>query len=174
MASPLVLSAHRMRPVPKACLAAVAAALVLGGCMSDPNLAKGSGAPSYSPSNAAPPALSAAANELAIPTWQWVRTDAADGRVVNAAAPERYTLKFEGGGRVLVRADCNRGSGSYEVNGGQMKLAPIALTRMGCPPGSQDAEFVQAIGRVSTYAIDSGQLTLRLADGATMRFRATP
>ncbi len=141
--------------------------------MSDPNLAKDSGAPSYAPSNAAPPALSAAANELGIPTWQWVRTDGADGRVVNAAAPERYTLKFEGGGRVLVRADCNRGSGSYEVNGAQMKLAPIALTRMGCPPGSQDAEFTQAISRVSTYAIANRELTLRLADGATMRFRAT-
>lgn len=154
--------------------AALVAALVIGACMSDPNLAKGSGAPSYSPANAVPPALSAAANELAIPTWQWTRTDTADGRTVTAGGPERYTLKFEGGGRVLVRADCNRGSGSYEVNGGQMKLMPIALTRMGCPPGSQDGEFTQALSRVTSYAIEGGQLSLRLTDGATMRFRSTP
>lgn len=154
--------------------AVLAAALALAACMSDPNLSKGSGAPSYSPANAVPPSLSAAANELALPTWQWTRTDTADGRTIAAAGPERYTLRFEGGGRVLVRADCNRGSGSYEVNGAQMKLMPIALTRMGCPPGSQDGEFTQALSRVASYAIEGGQLSLRLTDGATMRFRATP
>jgi hypothetical protein len=62
------------------------------------------------PGNAMPPTLTAAANDLVGPTWQWERTQLADGRSTVAAAPDRYTLKFEGGGRVLLRADCNRGS----------------------------------------------------------------
>lgn len=147
----------------------VAAALATWGCaMRDPNLA---GAPSYAPAGALPPTLTASANELAIPTWQWQRTQLADGRTIVAAAPERYTLRFEGGGRVLVRADCNRGSGSYEVNGNAMKLAPVALTRMGCPPGTQDSEFVQPLSRVASYAVSANELVLTLADGGTMRFK---
>jgi heat shock protein HslJ len=81
-------------------------------------------------------------------------------------------LAFQGGGRVNLRADCNRGSGAYEVNGNAMKLGAAALTRMGCPPGSQDAEFVAGLARVASYAIVDNELVLTLADGGTMRFRA--
>lgn len=150
------------------------AACLCAACMSDPNLSPRSGAPSYSPASAMPPTLSSAANDLGIPTWHWQRTRLADGREVVASAPDRYTLRFEGGGRVLLRADCNRGSGSYEVNGGAMKLAPVALTRMGCPDGSQDTEFVQALSRVTAYAINGKELVLTLAGGGSMVFRGVP
>src|SRR5690242_13169274 len=84
------------------------AACLCAACMSDPSLSPRSGAPSYSPAAAMPPTLSSAANDLAIPTWHWQRTKLAEGREVAASAPDRYTLRFEGGGRVLLRADCNR------------------------------------------------------------------
>lgn len=154
-------------------IAAAAAALCAACAMSDPDLSIRSGAPSYSPSNTMPPTLSSAANDLGIPTWQWQRAKL-DGREVVAAAPDRYTLRFEGGGRVLLRADCNRGSGSYEVDGGAMKLSPAALTRMACPPGSQDNEFLQALSRVTAYAINDKDLVLTLSGGGTMSFRAVP
>ena len=149
------------------------AACLCAACMSDPNLSPRSGAPSYSPSSAMPPTLSSAANDLGIPTWQWQRAKV-DGRDVTAAAPDRYTLKFEGGGRVLLRADCNRGSGAYEVSGAAMKLSPVALTKMACPPGSQDTEFVQALSRVTNYAINEKELVLTLSGGGSMSFRAVP
>lgn len=152
---------------------AAAAALCAACAMSDPDLSARSGAPSYSPGNAMPPTLSSAANDLAIPTWQWQRAKL-DGRELVASAPDRYTLRFEGGGRVLLRADCNRGSGAYEVNGSAMKLSPAAVTKMGCPPGSQDSEFLQALSRVTGYAIDGKELTLTLSGGGSMSFRAVP
>lgn len=156
-------------------LIALFAAVAAGACaMSDPNLSPRSGTPAYMPSNAMPPTLSAAANDLVGPTWQWERTQLGDGRSLVAAAPERYTLRFEGGGRVLLRADCNRGSGAYEVNGSAMKLGPTALSRMGCPAGTQDAEFAAPLVRVTGYAISDGALMLTLADGGTMRLRASP
>ena len=149
--------------------------IAAGACtINDPDLAARSGAPAYAPSNAMPPTLSSAANDLAIGTWQWQRTQQADGRVINAVGPDRYTLRFEGGGRVLVRADCNRGAGSYEVNGAAMKMGPVAMTRMGCPPDSQDTLFGAALSRVTAYSIGNGELVLTLADGGTMRLRATP
>ena len=156
-------------------LVILATAIATGACAtSDPNLSRTSGAPAYMPSNAMPPTLTAAANDLVGPTWQWERTQLADGRSTVAAAPERYTLKFEGGGRVVLRADCNRGSGAYEVNGNAMKLGPAALSKMGCASGTQDTEFAAPLGRVTSYAISDGALVLTLADGATMRLRATP
>jgi len=150
------------------------AACLCAGCMSDPALSPRAGAPSYSPASAMPPTLSSAANDLAIATWQWQRAKLADGPDIAAASPDRYTLRFEGGGRVLLRADCNSGSGSYEVNGGTMKLSPAALTKMACPAGSQDAQFLQGLSRVTGYAIDDRTLVLTLGNGGTMSFRGAP
>jgi len=138
--------------------------------MSDPSLAPGSGAPSYDPASGKPPALSAASERIAIGSWQWQRTDGPGTRSVASSAPDRYTVTFEGGGRVLVRADCNRGSGAYAVDGNAMTFKPIALSRMGCPAGSQDTEFVQALSKVNAYRFDGNALVLVLSDGATMRF----
>lgn len=153
--------------------AILAAALAASACaMSDPDLSARTGTPSYRPAGAAPPALAAASSDLTGRVWFWQRTEL-DGRTIVAAAPDRYTLTFEGGGRVLVRADCNRGSGSYEVNASAMKLGPIALTRMGCPPGTQDAEFVQPLARATGYTISGSELVIALGSAGSMRFKAT-
>lgn len=149
-----------------------AAALAAAGCaLRDPALA---GAPAYAPANAAPPAMVSATSDLVGPAWQWRRTDFAEGRTVVAAAPERYTIAFEAGGRLLLRADCNRGSTRYAVDGSAMKIGPAMVTKMGCPPDSQGGEFLVQLERVATYGIDGAELALTLADGAAMRFARAP
>ena len=153
----------------------IAIAIAASGCtLQDPALAPAAGAPAYVPANASPPMLGVSANEIVGPAWRWQRTQQADGKTLAALAPERYTLKFEGGGRVLVQADCNRGSGAYEVNGNAMKLGPVALTRMGCPPDSQDVEFTGQLQRVASYAIVNSELVLTLSGGDAMRFLKQP
>jgi heat shock protein HslJ len=131
-------------------------------------------APAYVPANAMPPVITAASNEIVGPVWQWQRTQLGGAPPVVAAAPERYTLSFQGGGRVNVRADCNRGSGSYEVESSQVKFGAIALTKMACPAGSQEADFLRMLVNATAYAIDRGDLVLTLSDGASMRFRPVP
>ena len=156
-----------LRPV------AIALSIAAGACaMQDPALAPSAGAPSYQPASATPPLMSVASNEIVGPVWQWQRTQLADGKLVTAAAPDRYTLAFQGGGRMSLRADCNRGAGAYEVNGDAMKLSAAALTKMGCPADSQDREFIAELGRVASYAVVGNELVLTLTDGGTMRFRA--
>ena len=151
-------------------VAAIAAAIAASACAArDP--ASTAGAPAFVPSNATPPVIDMASNEIVGPVWQWQRTELPGGTSVIAAAPERYTLAFQAGGRVLLRADCNRGSGGYEVNDNAMKLGAVALTRMGCPPDSQDGEFLRQLERVARYAVAGGELALTLSDGGTMRFR---
>ena len=146
-------------------------ALALAACQDMPPAAK---APAYVPSNALPPVVTAASDQLVGPNWQWQRTQLGSAPVVMAAAPERYTLAFDGGGRVNVRADCNRGGGSYDVDGAALRFGAIALTRMGCPHGSQDGEFLRSLAQAAAYAVDRGELVLTLADGGAMHFRPAP
>jgi heat shock protein HslJ len=116
--------------------------------------------------------MTSATNEIVGPIWQWQRTQRTGEPAVAPDAPDRYTLAFQPGGRVNVRADCNRGSGSYEVDGTGMKFGPMALTKMACPPDSKDSAFLRALAQTRTYAFDPEGLLLTLGDGTLMRFRS--
>jgi len=152
-----------------------ALALMTTGCQNVPPAGSASGSvPAYVPANAMPPVITVASDVIVGPVWQWQRTTLGSAPAVVAAGPERYSLSFDGGGRVNVRADCNRGSGSYEVNGTQIKFGAIALTRMACPPASQDAEFLRSLVQATSYGLDRGELVLTLSDGAAMRFKPAP
>jgi heat shock protein HslJ len=123
--------------------------------------------------NAPPPPISAPGSGLLTNTpWSWQGTQTKDGARVVPDAPERYTIEFQPGGRVNVRADCNRGSASYLLNDTALSFGPIALTKMMCPSGSRDAEFLKGLGAVTSQATDGSDLVLTLGAGAgTMRFR---
>jgi heat shock protein HslJ len=112
-----------------------------------------------------PPAMAVAdASTLAGPVWQWTET---------GASPEHYTLQFMDDGRVVVRADCNRGSGRYTADAsGNLTLSAIALTKMGCPAGSLDAAFMRDLREVSGYRLEGGTLRLALRGGGSMTFRS--
>jgi len=122
--------------------------------------------------NAPPPPLGA--SDDALPSnvvWTWQGTQMSDDARYLPDAPERYTLEFLPGGRVSIRADCNRGSANYERNGNALGFGPIALTRMMCPPGSRDAEFLQGLSGVSAMLFRGNDLVLTLkADSGSMRF----
>jgi heat shock protein HslJ len=105
-------------------------------------------------------------------TWQWV-SFTSPVEQITVDSPERYTIRFGRDGRVAVRADCNRGSTSYSVAAHRrIMLGPIVLTRMMCPPGSQDARFVKEFGRARSYFLKDGDLFLELpVDSGTLRFK---
>lgn len=105
-------------------------------------------------------------------TWQWV-SFTSPVEQITVDSPERYTIRFGRDGRVSVRADCNRGSTSYAVTADRrITLGPIVLTRMMCPPGSQDARFVNEFGRATSYFLKDGDLYLELpVDSGTLRFK---
>jgi heat shock protein HslJ len=106
--------------------------------------------------------------------WRWQETRMRDGAKVIPDAPERYTLEFLPGGRATVRADCNRGTTSYLLNGTQLTFGPIAMTKMACPPGSRDAEFVKDLAAVSSQRFQGYELLLTLKDDSgSMRFTTT-
>ena len=124
--------------------------------------------------NAPPPPLGA---EDSLPigvVWTWLSTQTRDGSGVVPEGRERYTLEFRPGGTVNVRADCNRGSGSYTRNGNTLGIGPIALTRMACPPDSKDGDFVKGLAAVSGHSMVGSDLVLTLGSNAgSMRFTSS-
>ena len=124
--------------------------------------------------SAPPPAMAARGDSLLTDTvWAWQGTQMKDGSRVTPDAPQRYTLTFLPGGLANVRADCNRGSASYLLDGSQLSFGPVALTKMLCTPGSRDAEFLRGLGAVASQGWTANELTLTLGDGAVMRFTTT-
>jgi heat shock protein HslJ len=122
--------------------------------------------------NAPPPPMGAAGDTLLTHTvWAWQGTQMKDGRRIAPDAPERYSLDFQPGGQVSVRADCNRGRASYRLDDTALTLGPIALTKMMCPPGSRDAEFLEQLAAVTRQTTRGDELVLTLRnDAGSMRF----
>lgn len=147
-------------------LAACAAPATEGGLNRVPAFAPGSTAP--------PPMIAADSNDFVGAVWLWQGTPQGGAPVAPPASADRYTLAFQAGGRVNLRADCNRGAGPYELNGTTLKMGPFALTKMMCEAGSRDAEFLRDLERVTTFGVARGELALTLANGNVMRFRRQP
>ena len=65
-------------------------------------------------------------------------------------------------------AGCNTYNGTYEVSGSDMTIGPLATTRMACEPdvSDQEANYLAALGRVTTFTIRGDQLELRDDEGA--------
>lgn len=101
--------------------------------------------------------------------WQWIRLDGAETIQVND--PTRYTLLFLTDGTFQIRADCNRGSGTYSVSGSDLQITVGPLTRAICPEDSLELEFLDYLGQVVSYNLTGGQLFLNLGGGGgTMVF----
>lgn len=93
--------------------------------------------------------------------WQWQQSITSSDSVA-PDDPSRYTVEFQVDGRANVRADCNRGSGTYTVTDNQLSFGPIATTLIGCPPGSLDSVFLRQLNDAGAYAVDGDRLYIGL------------
>jgi len=102
--------------------------------------------------------------------WQWQSTVTPVERI-DVREPARYSLRLIDDGNAEIQFDCNRGRGNFALEGNQLSFGPLMSTRMACTPDSQDAVFMNYIGRVSTWFMQDGDLYLELPyDSGTMRF----
>lgn len=102
--------------------------------------------------------------------WQW-------GGLISAAEkitvdnPERYTLELQTGGKALLRADCNRGTATWNSDGRAIGIKPGALTKAKCPAGSLDGRYLKALELAAGHRIRAGRLFLDLpGEGGSMMF----
>ncbi|HET7766540.1 MAG TPA: META domain-containing protein [Burkholderiales bacterium] len=112
--------------------------------------------------------------ELVGTSWQVVRLQSGDRRTFTPDDKAKYTFAFGTGGAFSARLDCNRGSGTWKSSGPQLlEIAPFAITRALCPPGSLFDEIVKRVGDVRTYSMKDGRLYLFLmSDGGTLELEA--
>lgn len=102
--------------------------------------------------------------------WQWRHT-VTNTDSMTPDDPSRYTIEFGSDGRASIRADCNRGSGSYQVMGNQLSFGPIATTLAACPPGSLDSDFLRQLNDAGVYSTDGNRLNIGLKSSvAVMTF----
>ncbi|MCO5221050.1 MAG: META domain-containing protein [Thermomicrobiales bacterium] len=115
-----------------------------------------------------------------IPPVVWVSddfvplTDTADSEQGAIAPKSSYWIQFLPDGQLSLRADCNGGFGSYELNGSNLTFGPLGTTLMLCPEGGSGDAFLDALSNVSSWSIDqraaSDKLVLGLSDGTSLTF----
>lgn len=73
-------------------------------------------------------------------------------------------------GQVSGASGCNRFNASYTVDGGDLRLGPVAGTEMACPDPAREVEetFRAALERVAAWRMEKEQLVLLDDDGAEL------
>ena len=84
-------------------------------------------------------------------------------------------VQFDVAGTISGHAGCNRFTGSYGLEGANISIESLAMTRMACPTEIMSIEinFVEALQGATRMAIADQRMALRTDDGATLaRFDA--
>lgn len=87
------------------------------------------------------------------------------------AANSAPAITFAGDGAVMGTTGCNRFAGTYQANGANLKLGPLAVTQMACVPAlnTQETQMLSILNSLSDWQIISdGRLVLRSTDGRTI------
>jgi heat shock protein HslJ len=95
---------------------------------------------------------------------------------VDAVDPARHSLTFLADGGLVLRADCNRGRGTWtavpEGQGGTLEFGPVAQTMMACAE-DQFPQMASALASAAAYRIEDGNLRIEVEGGAAYLFRPT-
>ena len=115
---------------------------------------------------------SARAQSIEGSRWQLVEIQSMNDTTTVPDSPSNYTIEFLPEGTVAIKADCNRGTGSWKAEAdGHLLFGPIAATRALCSPTSISDEFLGQFEWVRSYLFDEGNLFLAtMADGAILKF----
>jgi heat shock protein HslJ len=74
--------------------------------------------------------------------WRWQKSLYSNDAENVPADPDRYTLTIKTDGRVNIRADCNRGGGTYILDGKKNLITTTHTTRAPCSPGSLEQPYI--------------------------------
>jgi len=104
--------------------------------------------------------------------WQLERIQMMDDTEKRPDDPSHYTLELLPDGAAAVRADCNRGRGSYRLDGPQLTFGPLATTRAMCPPGSLADDYLRQLGIAASWMIVDGRLAIATAMDSSILYFA--
>ena len=114
---------------------------------------------------------SAGSNELAGTAWVWSQTQLNDGTVRTPTQADAFQLQLGEDGSASTTTDCNTFRGTYTVDGNQVKIDLPISTRMACPDGSQEAQYIKDLTSIQSYLMADGNLVFELPfDSGGMTF----
>ena len=103
--------------------------------------------------------------------WRWEQTIYNNDTKTLPAEPDHYTLTLHPDGKVDVRADCNRGGGTYTKEGSRIAINITHTTMAMCPPDSLEEEFLRNLAAAVIYFVQDSNLYFDLKfDTGTMKF----
>lgn len=89
---------------------------------------------------------SSTATALTGTVWQLQSFRRSDATSVEVQDPAKFTVQFTPDGKMSIRADCNRCSGSYSLTGTAFTANPaVACTRAACSSAPFDQDYVNAL-----------------------------
>jgi heat shock protein HslJ len=104
--------------------------------------------------------------------WHWQGTVYNNDTESVSTDPDRFTLTLQPDGKVSIRADCNRGGGTYALDQKKISIIITHTTRAACPPGSLEQTYIRDLNDLAGWFFKEGDLYLDIKFGTgTMRFR---
>ncbi|MET6997451.1 META domain-containing protein [Chitinophaga defluvii] len=98
-----------------------------------------------------------------------------EGQAVDTSTTAHVpTILFtQDGHRVSGHAGCNRMMGSFTFSGSnQIKLGPMASTKMACPDMKMEDAYLKALDKVDNYSFENGNLLLNNEKTPVAKFAA--
>ncbi len=103
--------------------------------------------------------------------WRLREIQRTNGQTVVVDEPDKYTLELLPNGQVRIRADCNRGFGSYTMKGREISFHKTAYTRAACPPDSLFDVYTRNLEEANSYVLKDGNLYITYGiDAGIMKF----
>jgi len=107
---------------------------------------------------------------LSLTGIDWIANGVNNGRggVQSIVIDNEITAVFGEDGSLSGSAGCNNYSGTYDIDGENMSIGPLAATEKFCeqPEGTmdQESEYLAALQTVATWSIDGDVLDLRTSE----------
>ena len=110
----------------------------------------------------------AISQELAGSSWDLLAYNNGTGGFQSAVIGVPVTALFAEDGTLTGSAGCNSYNTTWEANGDQLEIGPVASTAMACADedvSQQEFRYLELLGEADTYRIDAGMLELFDAEG---------
>ncbi len=105
-------------------------------------------------------------------SWQWVRFDGMDDRIIQVDDPSKYVLTISADGTFSGRVDTNRINGKYSAEGAAISFNNVVSTKVAVPAGSLHDRFLQGLSDTASYVMRDNTLYLALKiDAGIMVFK---
>ena len=106
-------------------------------------------------------------------SWYLQDFKLASGAILGVSKSARLHAAFAPDGQLTIRADCNSGTGSYSVGGGNISIKVLEMSQATCVPTRFRGSSSSALAQTPTYLQDqSSTLTLNVPPKGDLRFLA--